>query len=94
MNLYHWAAASCLKEYSAGDIIVMAETIEDARQKAYRHADIWIRDQRAWWFNFDGSIDREMWQDSYDGFYRLLKEDLAQEPDLITPGVVFIRGSE
>lgn len=33
MKLYHWTS-EYLAEYATGDIIVMAETVEEAREKA------------------------------------------------------------
>ncbi|MER9436707.1 hypothetical protein NKJ04_17590 [Mesorhizobium sp. M0618] len=94
MNLYHWAAAGCLKEYSCGDIIVMAESVDEARQKAFVHVGVWLKDHRSWWFAADGTLDAEMWQDSYDDFHLLLRVDLVAKPDLIESAVIFIRGSE
>lgn len=94
MNLYHWARSEALKEYSCGDIIVMAASLAEARQKALAYADIWLKEHRSWWFNADGSIDTEGYGDYYIMFRHRLVHDLEIEPDLIEAGTVFIRGSE
>ena len=36
MKLFHWSAAECNKLYSRGDIVVMAESVEQARGVAKR----------------------------------------------------------
>lgn len=49
MKLFHWPYAKSLQLYSTGDIIVMAETVEQARASAGNRArrrpngDPWLR---------------------------------------------------
>ncbi|ESX17866.1 hypothetical protein X766_15810 [Mesorhizobium sp. LSJC255A00] len=94
MNLYHWALAECLKEYSCGDIIVMAETLDQAKEKAQAQMDPYLRESRSWWWTYDSDKVDEWSQDDYDNFKRQFESDLAKEPDVIGNGVIFIRGSE
>jgi hypothetical protein len=95
MNLYHWAAAGCLKEYSCGDIIVMAESIDQAREKAKAHMNDFLKEHRSWWWDYaiEDKVD-ENYLDDYNEFKLKLLADLIAEPDLIEPAVIFIRGSE
>ncbi|RUX60174.1 hypothetical protein [Mesorhizobium sp. M7A.F.Ca.CA.002.12.1.1] len=95
MNLYHWAVASCLKEYSCGDIIVMAETVDEAREKAKTKTDSYLKSHRSWWWSYTAEREiHEDYVDDYNQFKRLLEEDMAHEPDVIESAVIFIRGSE
>lgn len=95
MNLYHWAAASCLKEYSCGDIIVMAETVDAARQKATGQMNDFLKEHRSWWWDYaiEDKVDENYLED-YNAFKQLLEQDLVMEPDVIESAVIFIRGSE
>lgn len=93
-NLYHWSVAECLENYSSGDIIVMASSLEEAKQKARENIITYLKQERSWWFNEDGTLDEDFGKDDYRSFMETLEEDLKKEPDTVESGTVFIRGSE
>ncbi|RWB40475.1 MAG: hypothetical protein EOQ44_25390 [Mesorhizobium sp.] len=95
MNLYHWAHADCIREYAAGDIIVMAPSVDEARELARDRMDDYLKEHRSWWWSYDteGKLD-ENYVEDYDNFKRKFEADLVQEPDLIGEQTIFIRGSE
>ncbi len=94
-NLYHWSSKS-LAAHGDGDIIVMAETVEQARDKVYG--------------TFDPLTDGNPFEDSYLQVLKLnndenlleeymktlneLREDLNQEPTVVDNDVVLLRGSD
>ena len=93
MNLYHWPWAECLEEYSCGDIIVVAPSIEEARQKARANIDALLKGSRSWWFRSDGTVDPDE-AEYYREFIQKLERDLKKDPDLVQHGTIYIRGSE
>lgn len=93
MNLYHWGNATCLEAYSAGDIIVMAETLDEARELVRKQAEVYIRDRYSWWFDFDGSVEPDE-REAYNDFKIKLEADLMVEPELVKSQVILIRGSD
>lgn len=93
MNLYHWNCSEALKNYSQGDIIVMAETVEQARIKARTQIEIFIKEARSWWYDLNG----ELYPDDHeerDRFIAKFEQDIAHEPELVELGAIFITGSE
>ncbi|KAB2751783.1 hypothetical protein [Brucella anthropi] len=92
MNLYHWSRATCLKAYRTGDIIVMAESVEEARQKVRDNIDEFLKEHRSWWFLGD-NLD-EYCREEYKDFMGMLEFDITLEPDIVASGAVFITGSE
>lgn len=91
MVLFHWLS-DALREYTAGDIIVMAASVEDARADAETQALAYLRDAREWWFLRDGTIDPDE-MDDYQGWMERLRADLAKEPDTSST-VIFLCGGE
>lgn len=97
MKLFHWNLSETLKQYSCGDIIVMAETLEQARAKAFEQFDVWIQrdDSRFNWLclhlrgtkHWDNDDEEE-----YQGILQKLKSDLDKIP-LDIDDVIFIMGS-
>ena len=86
MKLFHWKASKMLERYSAGDIIVMAEDVEKARQEARRSLVAWHRENYGW-----AEVD-----DEFNGLsvYRdKLERDLAEDPEEVEHAI-FIWGSE
>jgi hypothetical protein len=93
MRLYHWPRVNCLANYSSGDIIVMAEGIEEARQIARTKMVDYVDDYRSWYFLEKGVVDPDN-KDEYDAFMSSFEKDLEEEPKVVDPAAVFIRGSE
>lgn len=91
MALYHWSRSEALKGYASGDIIVMADTLHEAREKAITHIHDWLKENRSWWYASDGTLDLE--GDEYDKFLQMLQRDLEDEPAIVETGTIFIRGS-
>lgn len=92
MKLFHWPIVEALKNYSSGDIIVMAEDVETARQAARAYADTHLKEHRSWWFDPDWKIHHDELE-YYTKWIAILEKDLAREPDLIDHPI-FIKGSE
>lgn len=92
MILFHWHSKA-LQAYSTGDIAVMAETVEEARQKVRANAMAACRHKLSWLFNDDGSLaDWHDEQDMIDEFIAKLEADIAAEP--ASDDVIFINGGE
>jgi len=95
MKLYHWYS-KVLSAYSDGDIVVMAESVEQARDKVYAQFKP-LEDGNPFEDPFLiclhqlGDAD---YADEYDKKLSALREDLNQEPTVIENGVVCIRGSD
>jgi hypothetical protein len=87
MNLYHWTSAA-LKNYSNGDLVVVAETVEEARV-IIRSAALAIYLTQISWFDEKDEDDVER----YAEFVAELAADLAKDPT-IAPGFVAIWGGE
>lgn len=94
MNLYHWHS-KLMQAYGSGDIIVMADSVEEARDKA-----------RSQWAPFEEGPTEDVYltllrdtedEDYYPVYGQRLSElngDLAKEPTIVESGVLFIRGSD
>lgn len=91
MQMYHWPRATCLKNYGDGDILVVAASVDEARDKAIAAYDAYLREERSWIFMIDGAVDPDE-VEQYNLKWRELRDDIAVEPDV--RDVVFIRGSE
>jgi hypothetical protein len=70
-----------MKRYHRGEIVVMAEDVEEARKKVRKEAPLYIKD-----FTYD--------VDSFNEKMDLLLEDLKETPFEFEGGIVFIPGSE
>lgn len=91
LQLFHWDRSVALQRYASGDIIVIAENVEEARQKAVEAAKV------AGYFNYCdmaylASSSDEDDRIEYEKKLQELRDDLAREP--ITCEVIFIPGSE
>jgi alcohol dehydrogenase YqhD (iron-dependent ADH family) len=86
--MYSWES-TYLEEYAQGHIIVEANSVEEARQKALESFDEYDRDFFEWEYEED--------QDEYDKQsilkrHKEFKEDISVEPEISE--VIFIRGSQ
>lgn len=97
MNLYHWRYSELLKNYATGSIIVMAQTIEEARIKAFAHFESWVKQYREDLF-FGAQSDTEDYaqdcKEELDIMRNTLRLDLERLPVVVSEGVIFILGSE
>ena len=91
MKMFHWDGATCLENYSAGDIIVMAESVEDARFKALGLVDQYLKEHRSWWFNSEGKLDPDS-SDDHRQWMDKFERDISQSAN--EREVIFISGSE
>jgi len=94
-SLYHWSSES-LKAYSEGDIIVMAETVEQARDKVYAQFNP-LADGNPFEDHYLQMLklnDDEDLQYEYTEKLNVLREDLDKEPTIVSTDVVLIRGSD
>jgi hypothetical protein len=92
MILFHWSSEA-LKAYRSGHITVMAENVEEARQKVRDAAMTACQGKHCWLFNDDGSLaDWHDEQDMIDEFVAKLEADIAAEPT--TDDLIFINGGE
>lgn len=88
MNLYKWKS-KYLEVYKKGDIIVMAESVEFARDSA-RQAFMAHVNDRYDYLDTNDPNDAGMLET-----YRLMFErDIGVEPEVIEKGVVLVAGSE
>jgi CobQ-like glutamine amidotransferase family enzyme len=95
MKLYHWYS-KVLAAYSDGDIVVMAESVEQARDKVYAQFKP-LDDGNPFEDHFLSCLHQlgdADYADEYDKKLSALREDLNQEPTVIENGVVCIRGSD
>ena len=83
MQLYHWQSTG-LAEWTLGDILVVAPSLEAARDTARSHVEQWLRDEKEWLFlpGEEANLAAEIAKFHYD---------IKQEPSVT--GIVFIRGS-
>jgi hypothetical protein len=91
VKLFHWKSSTALKQYATGDIIVMAETVDDARGRVMSTAGEYWYESRIYDSHFDciSEFDADDWRE----FRYKLYADLQQEPLVVTSGVVMIKGS-
>lgn len=89
MNIYRWNSQA-LRRYAAGDVIVMAETPDQARQKARDFA--WEHFKVKFDWLIEG--DEEEADERFQKFKQDLERDLAEVPFRPVFDVVFIEGSE
>lgn len=78
MNLYMWNS-EYLADWANGDIIVMANDVNEARAKARE--------------SFNKCTPYQEDDESYLDDLRRFEEDIEPEPIEITDGVIFITGS-
>lgn len=85
MKLYKWDS-DFLADYSSGDIITMAESVGEARERAREGFITWITEWRTW------LLDAEN-KEEYEQQKAVFEEDIKAGPEEIDTGSVFIRGS-
>ncbi|TIW21324.1 MAG: hypothetical protein E5V63_29625 [Mesorhizobium sp.] len=96
MKTFHWPLSETLKNYQCGDIIVIADSIELAREYALEDFATWARleDSRfAYWFKADGSFFDDYDAEQYAKALKTLAADLAKDP-IIGRRSIFINGGE
>ena len=96
MQLFSWKSGY-LKDYSRGTIIVMAETVEDARVKVRKHFDVHFTKSESEWYPGDTPTLEELLVDEenrekYNEKLAMFEEDIAKDP--IIDDVLFIEGGE
>jgi hypothetical protein len=92
MKLFQWNRVDALRRYSTGDIIVSAETVDEARAKVIASSGpFWGRHRGFDDCYFDNISGDDM--DDWRVFSAKLLLDLEAEP-LVIDGAVFIMGSE
>lgn len=93
MKLFHWNRSDALRNYSSGDIMVVADTVEEARAKVIDAAGpIWGKERGIGNSYFDNIGEFEV--DDWREFRSKLLLDLEGDPIVVESGVVFIWGSE
>jgi hypothetical protein len=95
MKLYHWSSKT-LAAHGNGNIIVMAENAEQARDKVYAQFDP-LRDGNP----FEDSYLQMLYNDSDEDYhtehmrkFNVLREDLNKEPVVLISDVACLRGSD
>jgi hypothetical protein len=86
--MYSWKS-TYLEEYARGHIIVEANSVEEARQKALESFDEYDREESPW--NYGEYQDEESKQYILER-YEVFKEDISVDPEI--SDVIFIRGSQ
>ena len=93
MNLYHWSSET-LADYSNGDIIVMAESVEKARDKVYEMYEP-LEDgnpfEDCYLQLMDNNNDEDLMSE-YKNKLNVLRKDLDKEPSILSNGVALISG--
>lgn len=95
MNLYHWDRIKVLENYKLGDLIVMAETVDDAREIGFAALTAQAREEWSYFFDYetgkpaDGDYE-ELWREKL----KLIATDIRAEPKIVESGAVCIRGSD
>lgn len=95
MKVFHWNKSETLKRYACGDVIVVAETVEQAREKAVTDFVAWIEKPESY-YNF--MVSSRVWWDNDDAeaYYELIEKfkiDISEEP-IELQDTIFIMGSE
>lgn len=86
MKIYHWVSHA-LKQYSLGDIVVCASSVDEARDIARREFPAYAQDYWSWLF-IEGCDDTE----DRDAKFAQFEADIAKEPTVAD--AVFIQGGE
>jgi CobQ-like glutamine amidotransferase family enzyme len=95
MKLYHWYS-KVLSAYSDGDIVVMAESVEQARDKVWSQFDPLKEDNpfEDYYLQSLRYIGDEDYMTEYLKKQNALREDLNKEPMQLISDVICIRGSD
>jgi hypothetical protein len=96
MKLFHWHSTA-LKAYTSGDIVVMAETMEQARELVLKNVMDWLMQDNSPKNFLVHMMGTEYWDEDDEAeletFLKLLKEDISKQP-IDNKGVIFIEGGE
>lgn len=97
MNLYVWLSSG-LKDYSHGTIAVMADTVDEAREKVRKEAHDWAMDRYFSWFEDpdDPQLQvADLCEDDQERYRDIMSEfeaDIAVEPAVADHGVLLVGG--
>ena len=91
MPLYSWESKA-LKNYAPGEIIVSADSTEEAREAVRGHVEEHLREERFWMFDSNDELDEEC-REEVSAFKALIEKDIAPAP-LVILQPYFISGSE
>ena len=92
MPLYQWDS-ELLKQYANGYILVVADSVEQARQMVVADFDNWVQKHREWdWADAVGAYGGEPDRTEYDKLLATLRSDIQVEPTILT-GVQWMFGS-
>ncbi len=75
MTLHYWRSSEWLKRYGSGHIIVMADNVEDARQKVRNSFMSWVVDNHSW-LDWD---DKDDWEE-IEKMRALMEADISAIP--------------
>lgn len=97
MKVFHWNNVKTMSQWLDGDVIVMAETVEQARVKALTDFVAWVETEDSY-FNYMVSLRGTQWwheedEEEYQKLIEKFKVDIAKEP-LERQDAIFIMGSE
>lgn len=91
--LFHWKQVEALRNYASGNIIVEADSVEEAKKKAYAAAKKEIFDSRFGYYMTDSFDDLEEYQqEMFNDKMKELEEDLGNNPEIVE--TVCIWGSD
>jgi hypothetical protein len=90
MNLYRWKS-EYLENYRRGDIIVMAESVSDAREAALRKFESEPKENVDELFYDDEVQEKAEYTERQKAKF---EADISTEPIVIEGGVLFIEGSD
>ena len=95
MNLYRWNSEA-LRNYASGDVVVLAESVEQARKKVLQEyqPDVEGHSTEEVYLVMLKLTEDEDYEEELAKYWDLIRHDLAQEPELVESGVIFIRGSD
>jgi hypothetical protein len=92
--LFEWRS-DMLRRYSQGFILVVAPTVEQARDIARQNLGALLRERYDYLYDYDG--DQPLDDDSgaqLEEYRTTFEADIANEPTIRSEGVVFVLGSE
>lgn len=92
MKLYSWESEA-LRQYGAGQIVVMAKDVDTARAKALRGAFCYFSQYNYLKWGEDIQFDDED-EETLRSFLALVEKDIALEPSEVDGGAVLIDGSQ
>ena len=91
MNLYVWRS-KYLQSYGEGQIIALARSVEEAREKARLEYDRHSRERFSYFY--DGVGEDYDDQAQLEVHRREFEADITEEPQIVASGCLFIQGSE